>query len=50
MIRMTVTPSHPTLILITLLALGSSLRDAEAQKSACGSEIQTIEVNNTTLH
>jgi hypothetical protein len=35
---------------MTLLALGSSPTDAGAQKSACGSEIRAIEINNATLH
>jgi pimeloyl-ACP methyl ester carboxylesterase len=35
---------------MTLLTLGSSPTDAGAQKSACGSEIQSIEINNATLH
>jgi hypothetical protein len=38
------------LTLMTLLALGSSPTDAGAQKSACGSEIRAIEINNATLH
>ena len=43
-------PSRLTLILITLLALGPSLADAQDQPKACGSEIRSIEVNQTTLH
>ena len=50
MIRMTLAPSRLTLILITLLALGPSLTDARDQPKACGSEIRSIEVNQTTLH
>ena len=50
MIRMTLAPSRLTLILITLLALGPSLTDARGQPKACGSEIRSIEVNQTTLH
>ena len=50
MVRMTVAPSRLILTLITLLALGSSLRDASAQGSACASQIKTIEINNATLH
>lgn len=50
MIRMTVSPSIRMLTLMTLLALGPSLTDAGAQKSACGSEIQAIEINKATLH
>ncbi len=36
--------------MLTLLALGSSLTGAGAQKSACGSEIHAIEINKATLH
>ena len=50
MIQMTVAPSRLILTLITLLALGSSLRDASAQGSACASQIKTIEINKATLH
>ena len=50
MIQMTVAPSRLILTLITLLALGSSLRDASAQGSACASQIKTIENNKATLH
>ena len=50
MIRMTLVPSRLTLILITLLGLGSSHTDARGQAKACGSEIRPIEVNQTTLH
>ena len=50
MIRMTLVPSRLTLILMTLLALGSSLTDVRGQPKACGSEIRPIEVNQTTLH
>ena len=35
---------------MTTLALGASPRDAGAQKKACGSEIQAIEINKATLH
>ena len=35
---------------LTLLALGFPLRNVEAQPNACGSEINAIEVNQTTLH
>jgi pimeloyl-ACP methyl ester carboxylesterase len=45
-----VAPSILMLTLITLLALGASLRDAGAQTRACGSEIQAIEINKATLH
>jgi non-heme chloroperoxidase len=61
---MTVASSRLTLILIALLALGPSctsssslkpgeppsLTDARGQPKACGSEIRSIEVNQTTLH
>ena len=50
MIQMTVAPSRLILTLITLIALGSSLRDASAQGSACASQIKTIEINKATLH
>jgi pimeloyl-ACP methyl ester carboxylesterase len=50
MIRMALAPSRLTLILIALLALGLSLSDARVQTKACGSEIQTIEINSATLH
>src|SRR5215204_4516236 len=38
------------MLAITMLALGASSRDAGAQKKACGSEIQAIEINKATLH
>src|SRR5688572_8541768 len=50
MIRTTLAPSRLTLILIALLALGSGLTDARGQPKGCGSEIRSIEVNQTTLH
>ena len=50
MSRMTLAPSRLTLILIALLALGPGLTDAQGQPKACGSEIRSIEVNQTTLH
>jgi pimeloyl-ACP methyl ester carboxylesterase len=50
MIRMILVPSRVTLILMTLLGLGSSHTDARGQANACGSEIRPIEVNQTTLH
>ncbi len=50
MIRMTLFRSRLTPILLTLLALGPSLTDARGQPNACGSEIRSIEVNQTTLH
>ena len=49
MIRMTLAPSRLTLILLMLLALGPGLTDARGQPKACGSEIRSIEVNQTTL-
>lgn len=36
--------------LVTLFALGMLLTDTAAQPSACSSEIETAEVNGTTLH
>jgi non-heme chloroperoxidase len=39
-----------TLTLVALLALASSLGDADAQSRACGSDVRPIEVNQTTLH
>ena len=39
-----------TLSLASLLALGVSLGTAEAQTTACDSNIRTVEINNTTLH
>ena len=50
MSRMTLAPSRLPLILIALLALGPGLTDAQDQPKACGSEIRSIEVNQTTLH
>ena len=50
MIRMTLAPSRLTLILLTLLALGPGLTDARGQPKACGSDVRSIEVNQTTLH
>jgi pimeloyl-ACP methyl ester carboxylesterase len=50
MIRMTLGPSRLTLILMTLLGLGSSHTDAQGQPKACGSDIRPVEVNQTTLH
>jgi non-heme chloroperoxidase len=50
MIRMTMAPRIRMLALITTLALGAYLRDAGAQNRACGSEVQAIEINKTTLH
>jgi non-heme chloroperoxidase len=50
MIRMTLPLPRLTRILITLFALGPSLTDARGQPKACGSEIRSIEVNQTTLH
>jgi non-heme chloroperoxidase len=50
MIRMTLVPSRLTLILMTLLGLGSSHTDAQGQPKACGSDIRPVEVNQTTLH
>ena len=50
MIRTTLAPSRLTLILIALLALDPGLTDAQDQPKACGSEIRSIEVNQTTLH
>ena len=50
MIQITVAPSRLILTLITLLALGSSLRDASAQGSACASQIKAIEINKATLN
>ncbi len=38
------------MLALTTLALGASPRDAGAQKKACGSEIQAIEINKATLH
>jgi pimeloyl-ACP methyl ester carboxylesterase len=38
------------MLALTALALGASPRDAGAQKKACGSEIQAIEINKATLH
>ena len=42
MVRMTLATSLLMLTVVTGLALGSSLTGAEAQKSACGSEIHAI--------
>ena len=50
MIHSTLAPSILMLTLMTLLALGSSLRNVAAQERACGSEIQPIDINNATLH
>jgi non-heme chloroperoxidase len=50
MIRTTLAPSRLTPILIALLALDPGLTDAQDQPKACGSEIRSIEVNQTTLH
>ena len=50
MSRMTLAPSRLPVILIALLALGPGLTDAQDQAKACGSEIRSIEVNQTTLH
>jgi pimeloyl-ACP methyl ester carboxylesterase len=47
---MTLVPSRLTLILMTLLGLGSSHTDARGQAKACGSEIRPVDVNQTTLH
>ena len=46
--QMTLASSRLPVILIALLALGPRLTDA--QPKACGSEIRSIEVNQTTLH
>ena len=45
----TVAPSI-LMLAITTPALGASPSDAGAQKRACGSEIQAIEINKATLH
>jgi pimeloyl-ACP methyl ester carboxylesterase len=50
MIRITLVPSRLTLILMTLLGLGSSHTDARGQAKACGSEIRPVDVNQTTLY
>jgi pimeloyl-ACP methyl ester carboxylesterase len=50
MIRMTLLPSRLTLILMTLIGLGSSHTHARGQAKACGSEIRPVDVNQTTLH
>ena len=48
--RITLAPSLLALLLTSLLALGVSLGDAEAQTTACDSKIQALEINSTTLH
>ncbi len=48
--RITLAPSILALPLTSLLALGVSLGDAEAQTTACDSKIQALEINGTTLH
>jgi hypothetical protein len=48
--RMTQVFSRLPVILIALLALGPRLTDAQDQPKACGSEIRSIEVNQTMLH
>ena len=64
MIRMTLSPTRLTLILVTLLALAPSctssssvkpveppsFTDARGQPKTCVSEMRRIEVNQTTLH
>ena len=45
---MIVVPSVVTLTLTSLLVLG--LSPSGAQTTACDSEIQALEINNTTLH
>ena len=50
MLRMTLARSLLTLVLLALLALGPSHTDARGQPKACGSDVRTIEVNQTTLH
>ena len=48
--RITLAPSLLALLLTSLLALGVSLGNAEAQTTACDSKIQALEINSTTLH
>jgi len=44
------TPRIRAFAFTSLLSLGVSIGDAESQTNPCASEIQPLEVNNTTLH